>query len=74
MLKVPSVTMNGGSLMAVTSQPFRRPNPMPTRRPTKIASTGSMPDRMVSPVIITVDRAMIQEHERSIPAVRMISV
>jgi hypothetical protein len=74
MLNVPRVTMNGGSRSAATSQPLRKPAAMPISRPRPTARTGSRPDRTVSPVIITDERAMIHEQERSMPPVRMISV
>src|SRR3990172_1935999 len=74
MLKVPSVTMNDGSPIAVVSQPFSRPKATHTANPTRMARKGFMLELAARPVMSTDDSAMIMPFDRSIPPVRMTSV
>src|SRR4051812_21577 len=74
MFSVPSVTMNGGSRSVVTSPPFRTPKPPATSRPTMIDSAGARPLSTASLVMTIDDSAMTRPQDRSMPAVRMISV
>jgi hypothetical protein len=74
MFSVPRVTMNGGSRSRVTSPPLRTPNPVATSRPMAIASSGGTPPSTASFVMKIDDSAMTAPHDRSMPAVRMISV
>ena len=70
----PSVTMNGGSLIRVISRPLNAPARPPTTMPMiKDAHPGTPWSNAV--LAITIDEnTMIAPQERSIPAVRMISV
>ena len=74
MLSVPSVTMKGGSLIRVTSRPLTRPNSAVTPMPHRIASGAGSPSSTASLVITMPPSAMTMPHDRSMPAVRMISV
>ena len=71
---VPSVTMKGGMRNRVTKRPFTQPHRVPTTSPaTKPISTGK--PRMTERRPITIEAStMTMPTERSIPAVRMISV
>ena len=75
MLNVPSVTMNGGS-----AEPDDQPavdeaeRPRRSRCPSRIASTGGTPESTASLVITIEPSAITVPHDRSMPAVRMISV
>ena len=74
MLNVPSVTMNGGRLRPTTSPPLTKPTIMHVATPSRIASSGGTPESTAS-LVITIDpRAIAVPQERSMPAVRMISV
>ncbi len=58
----------------MTSAPFKNPNATQTRNPHKIARKGFIP-RSTANLVMTIEpSAMIMPHDRSIPAVRMISV
>ena len=75
MLSVPSVTMNGGSAIRVTSRPLTKPER--ARRPampSRIASSGGTPLSTAILVITMQPNAITVPHDRSMPAVRMISV
>jgi hypothetical protein len=74
MFRVPSVTMKGGSRSEVTSAPLANPKAIVTRRPSRTASSGWSPDSTASLVMTMLPRAITAPLERSIPAVRMISV
>ena len=74
MLKVPSVTMNGGSLMRVTSRPLSSPNSAVTAMPHRMASGAGRPRSAANLVITMLPSAITMPHDRSMPAVRMISV
>ena len=73
-LSVPSVTMNGGRLRRVTSTPLRKPAPTPTSTPSRRAGTAGTPFSDASFAITIMDRIAIAPTDRSMPAVRMISV
>jgi len=74
MFIVPSVTMNAGSLMRVTSRPLSRPKAMQASSPHPMARYGFMPLPTASLVITMPPSAITMPHDRSMPAVRMISV
>ena len=74
MLNVPSVTMNGGSARPTTSPPLTKPTSMQVAMPSRIASTGGTPESTASLVITIEPSAIAVPHDRSMPAVRMISV
>jgi hypothetical protein len=73
MLKVPSVTMNGGSLMRVTSSPFQAEQP-PSRDAAQDGQRRRQPGRRRTLVMTMLPSAMTMPQDRSMPAVRMISV
>ena len=73
-MSIPSVTMNGGRDIRVTSSPLASPNPAQTRMPMRIARAGGTLPPTASLVITIVPNAMIAPLDRSIPAVRMINV
>ena len=74
------MTIKGGSLNLVTKNPLNHPAKVPTNKPiAKAAIAGSpSPSTYGSPITvfaITIDANIaIAPHERSIPAVRIISV
>ncbi len=72
--QVPSVTMKGGSRNRVTMTPLTTPHAAPAARPDRRASAGGQPESTPSRPITTDDSTMIAPTDRSIPAVRMISV
>ena len=74
MLNVPSVTMNGGSRSRDQAAPLTTPNAAHAASPIRIASTGGTLDETASLVITIVPKAITAPFDRSIPAVRMISV
>ena len=74
MLSVPSVTMNGGSRSRVTSAPLSRPHAVPTPKPMSSASRPGTPWSADSLAITIDESTMIAPTDRSMPAVRMISV
>ncbi|MNS98731.1 hypothetical protein D3C72_1331060 [compost metagenome] len=74
MFSVPSVTMNGGSLMRVTSRPLSRPNSVVTPMPHRMATGTGMPSSVANFVMMIPPSAITMPHDRSMPAVRMISV
>ena len=74
MLSVPSVTMNGGSRRRVMSKPLSRPALVPKAKPISRAATPGTPKSAESlPMMTEVNTAMAPT-ERSMPAVRMMSV
>src|SRR6266511_5394670 len=74
MFRVPSVTMNGGSRSPVTSEPLNAPKAAQTSSPMRIASSGCMPLSTASLVMTMLPNAITAPLDRSIPAVRMMSV
>ncbi len=74
MLRVPRVTMNGGSLNRVTSTPLRRPPRVPTAKPASRASQPGQPCSADSFAITIMARMVSAPTDRSMPAVRMMSV
>jgi hypothetical protein len=74
MFSVPSVTMKGGSLTLVTSRPLIRPNSVVTPMPHSMASAGGRPSSVANLVITMPPSAITMPQDRSMPAVRMISV
>src|SRR5262245_54087854 len=74
MFIVPRVTMNDGRRTMVTSSPFASPKATVTARPHRIARYSFMPLATASLVMTMLPSAIIIPHERSMPAVRMISV
>src|SRR5829696_294340 len=74
MLNVPSVTMNGGRLRLTTSPPLTTPTSMQVRTPSRIAISGGTPESTASLVITIEPSAIAVPQDRSMPAVRMISV
>src|SRR3990167_791065 len=74
MFIVPSVTMKGGSLMRVTSSPLTRPKAVVAPMPSTMASSGCRPSSVTTLVITMEPSAITMPHDRSMPAVRMISV
>ena len=66
--------MNGGSLMRVTSRPFISPNKAVTPMPHRMASGAGTPRSAANFVITMLPSAMTMPQDRSMPAVRMISV
>src|SRR3954451_16575164 len=74
MFRVPSVTMNAGSLIPVTRAPFSRPKATQAAIPRTIARIGLTPLSTASFVITTEPSAMPAPFDRSMPAVRMTSV
>lgn len=73
-LSVPSVTMKGGSRMAVTKNPFSAPQRVPMPMPEASAKAGGIPVSTASrPMAIELSTSMAPT-DRSIPAVRMINV
>src|SRR5919112_1773690 len=73
-LSVPSVTMNGGRLIRVTRKPLSRPAPSPRSTPMTSAGTAGTPFSAAIVAISMVDRIVIAPTDRSMPAVRMMSV
>ena len=74
MLNVPRVTMNGGRLRPTTRPPLTKPTIMQVATPSRIAISGGTPESTAS-LVITIDPSAIAvPHDRSMPAVRMISV
>jgi len=74
MLSVPSVTMNGGRLILVTSRPLIQPAMRPKTTPMTSARNPGTPLFAASDAMIIVDRIAIAPTDRSIPAVRMTRV
>ena len=74
MFSVPSVTMNGGSRTLVTSSPLAAPASAPTPRPSRIASGPGTPESKAVLAITIDENTMMAPQDRSMPAVRMISV
>ena len=74
MLSVPSVTMNGGICMRVTSAPLSQPHKSPQMSPSGNAIRTGTPSTTASRPITTDEMTMITPTERSMPAVRMTSV
>ena len=74
MFMVPSVTMNDGRRMRVTSRPLTSPNSAVTPMPHPIASTGGMPSVVAKRVITMPPSAISMPHDRSMPPVRITSV
>ena len=74
MFSVPSVTMNGGSRTRVTSTPVTTPKPTQVRIPRAIACSGGTPLATASFAMMIWPSAITVPTERSMPAVRMISV
>ncbi len=74
MFSVPSVTMNGGSRSRVTSRPLNAPAARPTTSPAASAAGAGRPF-WLAVCAITIDvSTMTAPTDRSMPAVRMISV
>ena len=71
---VPSVTMNGGSLILATRNPLKAPISVPIAIPPAIAIGSGTPEDTASLPITNVERTNIAPTERSIPAVRIINV
>src|SRR3954465_4537467 len=74
MLYVPSVTMNGGIDRPTTRPPLTRPTIIHVAIPSRIASRGGTPELTASLVITIEPSAIAVPQDRSMPAVRMISV
>ena len=74
MFSVPSVTMKGGSRNLVTSEPFANPKAAQASRPRAIARKGFSPLSTAILVMTMVPNDITAPFDRSIPAVRMISV
>ena len=74
MFIVPSVTMNGGSLMRVTSRPLIMPAMVVTPMPPAMAMAGCQPCLTASMLIEIEPSAMIMPQARSMPPVRITSV
>jgi hypothetical protein len=74
MLSVPSVTMNGGRLIRVTKNPFKAPPAVPIRMPIRIASGPGTPPEDARLAMISIENTVSAPTDRSMPAVRMISV
>ena len=74
MFSVPRVTMNGGSRSRVTSRPLSPPASVPTSSPRTRASGPGTPKLAALPAITIEVKTMIAPTDRSMPAVRMISV
>jgi hypothetical protein len=74
MFSVPSVTMNGGSRNLVTRKPFIAPAASPTTSPRRSASGAGAPLPVASCATTMEARIMTAPTERSMPAVRMMSV
>ena len=60
--------------MRVTSRPLTRPKPAVTAMPSRMASGAGMPKSSATLVMTIEPSAMTMPHDRSMPAVRMISV
>ena len=74
MLRVPRVTMNGGSRSRVMSTPFSRPQASPMTRPMpRTSSPGIASSAEICPST-TVASSMMAPTDRSMPAVRMMIV
>ena len=74
MVSVPSVTMNGGSLIRVTRKPLIAPIAVPQAKPRISARTPGMP-ALVQKFAIRIDeKTAMAPADRSMPAVRMTSV
>ena len=71
---VPSVTMNGGSLILATRKPLKAPISVPIAIPAAIAIGSGTPYDTESRPITNVERTKIAPTERSIPAVSIINV
>ncbi len=71
---VPSVTMKGGSFSRVTSRPLTAPAAVPTTIPIRIATGPGIPLSALSLALSSIARMEIAPTDRSMPAVRMISV
>ena len=74
MLSVPSVTMNGGSRMEVISAPFKKPKAAATSKPHRMARYGLRPSSTANLVMTMELSAISMPQDRSMPAVRMMSV
>ena len=75
MLSVPSVTMNGGSLIRVTRKPLTAPIAVPQAKPSSSASEPGHAERRWRSLAIRIDEnTAIAPTDRSMPAVRMIRV
>ena len=74
MFSVPNVTMNAGSLMALTSRPLTTPNSIVTPTPHAIANGAGTPLSAASFVITTPPSAMTAPQDKSTPAVKTMSV
>ena len=66
--------MNAGSLMRVTSTPFKSPNPAHAPKPSRMDTYGLTPLSTASFVMTIIPNAITRPHERSMPAVRTMSV
>ena len=71
---VPSVTINGGSLILATRKPLKAPISVPIAIPAAIAIGSGTPYDTESRPITNVERTKIAPTERSIPAVSIINV
>ena len=74
MLKVPSVTMNGGSLSRVTNAPLMAPATAPARMPSARAKIPGIPFFTAKLAISSDERIAMAPTDRSMPAVRMTNV
>ena len=74
MLNVPSVAMNGGSPIRVTSSPLSRPHKVPKATPNSRASKAGTPLLTARLDITSMDKMEMAPTERSIPAVSTINV
>ena len=74
MLSVPRVAMNGGNFNRVIRAPLSHPHRVPTAKPMISARTAGTPLLAAMLAITSIARIVIAPTERSIPAVRMISV
>ena len=74
MFIVPSVTMEDGSLISVTSAPLAKPISVQTATPRRIARYGRIPCATVDMAITIEPGAIAMPHDRPIPAVRITSV
>src|SRR4051812_18207301 len=74
MLSVPSVTMKGGNFIRLTRSPFASPKSVVTPTPAAIATDTGSPRSTASFVITMLPSAITVPHDRSTPAVRIISV
>src|SRR5512137_2435972 len=70
---MPMVTMNGTSRSRVTRPPLAIPTTPPVRTPRRTATSGAAP-ALTAYAAMTLDRAMLEAAERSMPPLMMINV